>query len=238
MTPETFVEQLRKTLPTGVRSVVLYGSADTGDHLGKQSDYNVLIVLERVGMAELKALSAPTKAWVKAGNHPPNLFTVEGLKKSGEAFPIELLDIRDAHRILLGDDVLAQIDVSAGNLRSQLEHELRGKLIQLRAQFLLTDLKPKRVVELMTTTLSKFLILFRAALRLYQKEVPAKKLDALQALGQHISFDREVFVTLHELKEGRQKPRDAQAEALFERYLRAVEAVTDVVGEFQKGADR
>ena len=64
------------------------------------------------------------------------------------------------------------------------------------------------------------------------------KLDALQALRQHISFDREVFVTLHELKEGRQRPGDVPVEALFERYLRAVEAVTDVVGEFQKGADR
>src|ERR1043166_470810 len=126
VTPETFVGQLRRVLPTGVRSVVLYGSAVAGDHLGRRSDYNVLIVLERVGVAELKALSAPTKAWVKAGNHPPNVFTLEGLQKSAHAFPIELLDIRDAHRILFGDDVLPQINVRDGHLRTQIDHELKG----------------------------------------------------------------------------------------------------------------
>ena len=91
MTPETFVEQVRKALPTGVRSVVLYGSAVAGDHLGRRSDYNMLIVLDRVGVAELKALATPTKAWVKAGNHPPNVFTLDALQKSAEVFPIELL---------------------------------------------------------------------------------------------------------------------------------------------------
>ena len=238
MTPETFVGQLRRVLPTGVRSVVLYGSAVAGDHLGRRSDYNVLIVLERVGVAELKALSAPTKAWVKAGNHPPNVFTLEGLQKSAHAFPIELLDIRDAHRILFGDDVLPQINVCEGHLRTQIDHELKGKLVQLRAQFLLTEARPKQVVELMSATVSKFLILFRAVLRLYQKEVPAKKLDALQALGQHISFDRDAIVTIHEIKEGRKKPRDVQADALFERYLRAVETVTDAVDALREGANQ
>jgi hypothetical protein len=198
----------------------------------------VLIVLDRLGMAELKALAAPTKAWVKGGNHPPNVFTLDGLQKSAQVFPIELLDIRDAHKILFGDDVLRQVEVNDAHLRTQIAHELNGKLIQLRAQFLLTEARSKAVLELMTATVSKFLILFRAVLRLYQKEVPAKKLDALQALGQHINLDREAIVTIHELKEGSTKPRDVQAEALFERYLRAVETVTDAVDGLAKGANQ
>ena len=238
MTPDIFVEQVRKVLPTGVKSVVLYGSAAAGDHFGRRSDYNLLIVLEQLGMTELKALAAPNKAWAKAGNHPPLLFTLESLKKSADVFPVELLDIRDAHRVLFGDDVLQQLEASEANLLRQIEHELRGKLIQLRAEFLLTEAKPKRVIALMSDTVAKFLILFRAALRLYQKDVPAKKLDALRALGQHISLDRDAIVTIHEIKEGRKKPRDVQADALFERYLRAVETVTDAVDALREGANQ
>ena len=82
MTPENFVERIRQALPAGVRSVLLYGSAAAGDHLGQHSDYNVLVVLDRLGLAELQALAGPTQAWVKDGNHPPLLFTAAGLGES------------------------------------------------------------------------------------------------------------------------------------------------------------
>jgi len=236
MTPEKFVEQIRQALPTGVLSVVLYGSAAAGDHLGKQSDYNVLIVLERLGLPELKALAAPTQKWVKGGSHPPMLFTPESLRESGITFPIELLDIRDAHKVLFGDDVLAGVAISQVNLRRQVEHELRGKLLHLQSQFLLTAAQPKRIVGLLTGTLSKFLILFRAVLRLYQPDVPVKKLDALQALSRHVAFDTSVFVTIHELKEGTKKRRAVEPVKLFEQYLCGVDAVTQAVSELAKGA--
>ena len=235
MTPENFVERIRQALPAGVRAVLLYGSAAAGDHLGQHSDYNVLVVLDRLGLAELQALAGPTQAWVKDGNHPPLLFTKAGLAESADVFPIELLDIRDAHKVLFGDDPVAGLIVSEANLRRQIEVELKGKLIQLQSQFLLTGAKPKQVIALMTGSLSKFLILLRAALRLYVKEVPARKLEALHALTQHITFESEVFVTIHELKEGRKKLRDVQPDALFECYLRAIDAVTKTVNDREKG---
>jgi len=238
MTPEKFVEQIRQVLPTGVQSVVLYGSAAAGDHLGKQSDYNILIVLERLGVTELKALAKPTQAWVKGGSHPPMLFTTDSLRESGITFPIELLDIRDAHKVLFGDDVLAGIPISQVNLRRQAEHELHGKLLHLQSQFLVTAAQPKRIVELLTGTLSKFLILFRAALRLYQPDVPVKKLDALQALSRHIVFDTSVFVTIQELKDGRRKPRAVETEALFAVYMAAIQTVVNAVNNLEKGTDK
>ena len=238
MTPEIFVERVRQAVPTGLRAVILYGSAAAGDHLGKQSDYNLLIVLDQLGLLELKALAAPTQAWVKRGNHPPMLFTLDSLRESGVTFPIELLDIRDAHKVLFGDDVLAGIPISQINLRRQVEHELRGKLLQLQSQFLLTAAQPKRIVGLLTGTLSKFLILFRAALRLYQPDAPVKKLDALQALSRHITFDTSVFVTIQELKDGRRKPRTIQPEELFAGYTAAIQTVVNAVKNLEKGTDK
>lgn len=57
MTPEQLVERLKAAAPGVVRSVLLYGSAAAGDHAWKRSDYNVLVVAERLGLAELKAIS-------------------------------------------------------------------------------------------------------------------------------------------------------------------------------------
>ena len=218
MTPEIFVEQVRQAIPTGLQAVILYGSAAAGDHLGKQSDYNILIVLERLGVPELKALAAPTQAWVKRGSHPPMLFTPESLRESGVTFPIELLDIRDAHKVLFGDDVLAGIPISQVNLRRQVEHELHGKLLQLQSQFLLTAAQPKRIVEL--------------------PDVPVKKREALEALSRQIAFEANVFVTIQELKDGRRKSGTVEPEVLFAGYMAAIQTVVKTISNLEKGSDK
>src|SRR5262245_9574028 len=129
MTPEQFSEQVRQAMPAGVRSVILYGSAAAGEHLTERSDYNILIVLDKLELPELTALAGPTEAWVEEGNQPPLLFTVESLRESADVFPIELLDIRDSHKVLVGEDMVAGLAISDANLRRQVESELRGKLI-------------------------------------------------------------------------------------------------------------
>ena len=229
MKPEDLVQKLQQALGTGIRSVILYGSAAAGDHTGKRSDYNILVVADRLGLAELTALSLTSLAWRKAGNPSPLFFTLERLQKSADVFPIELMDIRESHRVLYGEDVLDHIQIQKKNLRLILEHELKSSLVRLRESFLLTEGKPKRVIDMMIDSLSTVLVLFRAALRLYQDEIPPRKIDALKALGEHIRFDEDVFLVIEELKEGRQSAKNVDALELFGRYLQTVESVVDTV---------
>lgn len=239
MKPENLVKKLKEVLPSGLRSVILYGSAAAGDHVEKRSDYNVLVVTENLGLTELKALAKPSIAWTKAGNPAPLLFTLDRLKKSADVFPIEILDIKQSHKVLYGEDIVEEIEISRDNLRLELEHELKGKLIQLRERYLATGGKPKLVVELMVNSLSTFLVLFRASLRLYEDKIPAKKIDVLDALTEHISFDKEIFATIEELRTGVKKKGDIQADELFERYLKTVEEVVDAVDSYiHKGEKR
>jgi predicted nucleotidyltransferase len=164
--PEALAEKLHSVLGDRLRSVVLYGSAAAGDYVGKESDYNVLVVTTRLGVDELTELSGVSTAWGREGNPPPLYFTLDRLQKSADVFPIELLDIRESHRILFGDDIVTEIDVHPDHLRLILERELESMLIQLREQFLLTGGKARPVRKLMVDSLSTVLVLFRAALRL------------------------------------------------------------------------
>ena len=229
MTPEQLAERLKQALPVGLRSVVLYGSAAAGDHVAGESDFNILVVAERLGTAELGALSAPAIAWAREGNRPPLLFTPRQLASSGDAFPIELLDMQQSRKVLFGDDPLASVTIDPAHLRLQLEREWKARLLELRERYVLTRSKPRRVVELLTTSLSTVLVLCRATLRLYQADVPAHKLDALRALAQRIGVEAEVFLTVHELKTGRRKSREVAAISLFETYLATVERIADAV---------
>ena len=119
-----------------------------------------------------------------------------------------------------------------------MESELKGKLIQLREAYLITGGKPRDVVEVLVRSVASFLVLFRAALRLYEIEVPARKLDALAALARRIPLDPAPFETVEALKEGRMKVRQVNADALFGNFLKTVETVVDAIDSYVQGRGR
>jgi predicted nucleotidyltransferase len=234
LTPEELTEKLKAACGANLRSAVLYGSSAAGDRL-KASDHNVLLVLDRVAGADLLALAGATAAWTDAGNPPPLVFAREELRRSADVFPVELADIRDSRRVLWGEDPLEGIEPDPANLRHQLERELKEKQLRLRDRFLLTGGRPREVERLLAGSLSSLLVLFRAALRLHGERPPAKKLEALAALRRRIEFDDGAFREAWELKEGR-RPAGLDALALFDRYLKAVQTVTDAVDRWSRPA--
>jgi hypothetical protein len=228
MTPEQLAARLAEAIPKRLKSVMLYGSAAAGDFVPGASNYNLLILMEPVATGELDAIAPTILAWSRAGHPAPLVFTPAGFLSSTDAFPIELLDIQQSRRVLWGPDLLAEMRVQPKHLRLQVERELTGKLLSLRGQYLLTAGKPEAKLELMARGLSTILVLFRAALRLYQSDVPAKKLDALHALKKHVDFDVEPFQRLFDLKKSTAEAPSAP-QVSFDSYLQSIEAVVNAV---------
>jgi len=229
MTPEQLAKELTGIEDVKILSVILYGSAAAGDHTGKKSDYNLLVIADSLGVKELTALSGLASRWARAGNPPPLLLTMDHLKNSADVFPIELLDMKDSRKVLAGVDVLSDLEVSSDNLRLQLEHELKSKLIRLREQYLLTRGKPKAVQDLLVGSLSTFLVLLRACLRLFEEKVPARKIDAPRTLEKHIHCAPELFEKIQSVKEGRTRLSPEETSKVFDRYLHVIEALTDAI---------
>lgn len=229
MKPEELASHLKDVPDLGLRAVILYGSAAAGDRAERGSDYNILIVLEAVGRRELDLLAPVVRPWLRAGNPPPLLFTKGGLRSSADVFPIELLDMKDCRRVLHGDDALADIEVDRRNLRHELEHELKGKLIHLRREYLASGGRPAAVASLLGQSLSTFLVLFRAALRLSADRAPAAKMDAARELAAGMGFDLEPFERIRRLKEGAERIPDAEVGPLFDRYLSAIEKASAAI---------
>lgn len=236
MTPEVFTEELVAALGDRVTMVALFGSAAVGDVSESFSDVNVMVVCKQLGMEELDAIAKISQEWAKLGNPLPLMFAQERLLNSSHVFPIELLDIKENHRVLHGRDVLRDLPISQANLRFQLEHELKGKLIQLREDYMLASQHAETLVELMLRSLSNFQIMLKAALRFYAVSVPSRKADAVSQLSKHVFFDMSVFGELQGIKEGSALPpfsRDA-AKELFERYLEAIESAADLIAALSR----
>ena len=127
---DQLVEKLRQALPEDLISVVLYGSAVVGDHDEKFSDYNVLCVLNRLTPAQLGATESVFRWWRGQGNPSPLLLTKHEVETSTDCFAIEFHDIKEHHRILHGADLVSSLTIDRCFYRSQVEHDLRAKLLR------------------------------------------------------------------------------------------------------------
>ena len=230
-TPEEFAAALSERLSGKLKSVLLYGSAVAGDFVPGTSTYNLLVVVERLGLNELDGMSGAVSEWMKEGNAAPMLFTPEELAETADAFPIELADIRQSRRVLSGADPFSEMVFHHDSLRLQLERELKGKLLALRGHYIGGGSYSEALCELMADSLSTFLVLFRAGLRLYQSEIPVIKLEALAALAGHIPLEMEPFQEVSALKINHRRLKSDEARGLFGRYLAAIEAIVKAIDQ-------
>jgi hypothetical protein len=231
MTPEDLARELAATLEENLHSVVLYGSGAAGDFVPGVSHFDVLIVAQFLGVPELKAISQALLKWQAEGNPAPQLFTPAELAASADAFPIELLDMQQSRRVLHGSDPLAEIQVDREHFRLQLEHELKSRLNLLRRHYLGACGEPLQVARLMTSSVSTFLVLFRACLRLYDEPVPPEKLLALRALARRLDCDLRPLENAQALKlvTPAGKVEADHIQSLFSQYLTAIETVVHAV---------
>src|SRR5580692_7951738 len=101
------VDRLKSTYGQRLVSVILYGSAASGDSDAAFSDVNVLCVLDKVD-AEALAQSEPIFRWLhdqKAA--APLLMDQRDVAMSTDCFPIEFQDMKECRRVLHGKDVVA-----------------------------------------------------------------------------------------------------------------------------------
>lgn len=231
MAPEALVAELRKAIGEELRGVLLYGSAAAGDFVPGASDYDVLIVASRLDVEALGKLSGPIKAWCASGNSAPQCFTPEELNNSADAFPIEFLDMQQSRKVIYGADPLAALAIADDHLRLQLERELKGKLLLLRQKSLQVLDKPSELLSLLIASSTTFLVLSRAGLRLFQRDVPRQKVDALRALSGHLSLDIQPILALTELREQKAPPvrSDSEVKTLFREYLSTLEKLVAAI---------
>ena len=223
------VVKLRSAAGGNLKSVVLYGSAATDDFHPGHSDLNVLCVLERLDADALAKLNPPATWWEKKGHPAPLMFTLEELRRSADVFAIELLDIKSSRRVLSGEDPFATLEVPMTLHRVQLEHELRAKLVRLRQRYLATAHDRKRLLGLMSASISTFLVLFRHALIVLGEQPPKAKRDVLSRLSSLLGFEPQPFLVLLDVREGQRKEKDVDVEKTFRGYFDAITRVVEEV---------
>jgi predicted nucleotidyltransferase len=225
------IGDLRATHGDNLACVVLYGSAAAGDFVQTESDYNLLIALERIAPEDLRLAQAPMREWQRLGHPLPVYFTTEELRDAADVFPIEFHQMRRARVVLYGRDPFESLEISDENLRHQTEYELRSKLIQLRRLYIPASTDAGRLKSLMCDSLSSFATLFAPVLLLHGEEPPVLKRDVVRAAVRLLKLDGAAFERVFELREGGADATlgEREADELFADYMAQVERVIEAV---------
>ncbi|MBP6002787.1 MAG: hypothetical protein KA746_05065 [Pyrinomonadaceae bacterium] len=228
---QAFIDDLRNTHGDNLASVILYGSAAAGDFVPRQSDYNILIALNKIGPIDLRNAHGCIREWRRMGNPVPVYFTVSELQNAADVFPIEFHQMSIARKVLFGTDVLASLNISDQFLRHQTEYELRSKLIQLRRQYIPASVSADALKSLMSESLSSFAALFRAVLILHGVQPPATKHEIVALTASHLKIAGTPFEKIFNIRENNftEKLDERSANELFGEYMEQIEKVIDAV---------
>jgi hypothetical protein len=253
------VARLAAAAAGNLKSVVLYGSAVTGEFHPRHSDLNVLCVLNKLGAYELGQLNAASRWWISQGHPAPLIFTLEELKNAADVFAIELFDIKTSHRLLAGEDVFANLDVPMKLHHLQVERELRTNLVRLRQRYLAASHDRKTVLRLMLDSVSSFIALFRHVLIALGQPGPEpapdvtpepkptgpaaeepkpgsreRNRDVVDRLAKLLGFNPVGVQIVLDVRQGKKQERHVDVPSTFNMYL---DAISRVAEEFDRRLD-
>jgi hypothetical protein len=232
------IGDLQATHGENLVSIVLYGSAATGEYAESRSDYNILIALNRITPEDLRLAQAPVREWRRLGHPLPVYFTFAELRDAADVFPIEFHQMERARLVLYGPDPFDTISISDANLRHQTEYELRSKLLQLRRLYIPASASAERLRDLMSDSLTSFATLFSPVLILRGEEPPVLKRDVVGATARLLGLDVHVFERIFELRAAGADGsiNEREAEELFAAYMWQIERVIEAVDQIGAAA--
>lgn len=221
-----FVNELKEGFGDGLISVILYGSAASGEFVSRRSNLNFLVILKDHGISVLKN---GAKIVGKFPDFEPLFLTEPYINRSTDIFPIEFLDMKENYTVIYGKDALKDITVDTGNLRFQCEHELKVKLISLRQLYLKSSRDKRLLLYALLKSFTSSLHILRNVLRLKGITPPYKKELIIVELAKVTPIDVLVWERILAVKNKREHLNKDSIDRLFVKFIEELEKTAELV---------
>jgi len=225
---QELVDRLRLAAPENIQSVVLYGSAARAEFNRQYSDLNVLCIVHSLAPEQMAELSPVVRWWIQdQRQNSPLFWTAEELSQSADVFAIEMLDIREAHRVLYGKDIVALIDVPMNLHRVEVERELRVALLKLRQHYLVAQNDKKELATVLAKSAAAIKALLRHALIACGETAPSDSTQLLTRVEEVFSVDASGVRGALRFRDN--QPGDSELESAYRSYLQALAEIVDQI---------
>lgn len=227
---EDFTKKLKGAYKDGLVSVILYGSAASGEFAAKHSNINLLVVLRDTSVDNLARITAVINAR-RFRQLNPLFFTEEYMARSTDVFPIEFLDMKENYVLMYGKDVIRDMRIDIKNLRFQCEHELKAKLINIKKSYL-SGRNERELKNLLFQSFTSTMHLLRNLVRLKGKTPSYSKEKLIKEITEELGLEGPVFERIYASKKGDIKLNYREADALFCDFTKELEKAVNIVDRF------
>lgn len=228
----TVASELAGHLGDNLSSLILFGSAVRGGYDPGHADANMLLVVRDASTAALRPVEPAIADWVKRGGPPPLIFTEDEWRASTDVFPIEIEDMREAHQSLHGANPFDGIETDRRHLRHELEREIRGKLLQLRAEYAACAPDGRALTRLLIESVGTFFVLMRATVRLVGGTPEADPAALVQQVATAANLDADSFGWVVDKIRGRTVQALRPSDPIGARYVDELQKLARFVDEF------
>ena len=213
-------------LGDNLRSIVIYGSASSGEYIPGKSDINLLFVGKRFGLDVFKALEKVVIKGIKRRISTPLFFTPEHIKTSKDVFPIEFLEMSDNHITIYGGDIFEDLQINDEHLRLECEEQIKRKLIRTRQAWFEVAGRKGKVASLLYVSLVSVIPSIRGIIRLQGEAPPPAKNEVIDRASEVLAIDLDVFKEILKIK---RTGKILDVESIFERYLEVLSTLANYV---------
>ena len=226
---ELFSRDLKLFFGDDLVSVILTGSAASGKFNSKFSDINFLVILSESGIGKIGGVRKYLKKWASKRISLPLFLTEEYVNESLDTFPIEFFNMKSGYRLIMGSDILKNLDFEKDKMRLQCEGELKGKLLQLRQGYISTKGAKRALERLIRESIVSFTSIFKALLFMKGEDVPSSRDEILEKACDSFDLDTEIFIALSQIREGSLKLSGSELDLLVVDYIAEIAQISEIV---------
>jgi hypothetical protein len=174
---------LRDVLGEDLLSFTAFGGWLHDDPLCVGTPARSVAVVSRFDIPALDQLGTRGVRLGQRGVSAPLIMTPAYIDASRDVFPLELLEIKQLHATIVGDDAFAALTFEKPDVRLQCERELKSELIQLRQGVIAVGGRHERLGEIARNGAERTTRVLRGILLLKDADAPraAHELVALAA---------------------------------------------------------
>jgi hypothetical protein len=220
-----YLAAVTRLLGERLEAVLLYGSAARGEYLHGRSNINILLMPSAHDTDLPRRYAKIHRRWAKENIVAPLILTQDDMTKSAGVFPLEYLELHEAHVLLAGRDPFAALSIDQSRLGWECVHQLESHLIRFRQRLIEAGGKHEGEAMLLPIAITGLAPLLRGLLRVAGRPVPASTDGVFGELASLIGGDVEPLRDAWRLKRGEIGPGPAEMPRLMDRYVEIVERI-------------
>lgn len=229
----SFARQVMHVLKDELRSITVYGSAVKDNYFPGSSDINVLLLVDDFTPGVMKKAAPVVKGYSGRSRISTYVADVNDIQDSSDVFPIMYLDMKNYHRVLWGEDILNGLEIDPGNIRHDLERQVRNVSLRIRQMYMLSNYTAAELRNILVSNFSGFSHYLAALLHLAGVEPPMKKEEIIRETARVFRLDLSVLERIMELKRGGNNPLKAEMQGMFDEYFLLVERIVEIVDKLE-----